>query len=139
MAYPKVESMIFKGKSGQIKASILTTERSSEKSNAKLAVVRPGAGYSCKEPLLYFAIPILLKKNFKVLAIDKIYGDDPEWTKIPTMEGALKVVEEDSVQLFSEIKEKFQTEAHTLLGRSLGTYAIACVLEKRLISPQQIV
>jgi hypothetical protein len=70
--------------------------------------VLPGAGYSCKQPLLYFAIQVLLKKKFDVLAIEKVYGEDPKWTSLTIMESALKVVEDDSVQLFADISKKFR-------------------------------
>jgi hypothetical protein len=129
----KTESIAFKAPSGDIKASLM----SNGKPSAGFAVVLPGAGYSCKQPLLYYAIQVLLKKDFDVLAIEKVYGEDPNWTKLPTMESALKVVENDGLVLFDEIQKRFGI--HTVLGRSLGTYAMACALEKKVLTPAQIV
>ena len=129
----KIESLVFNVPSGDIKATLMSNSGSS----GRLAVVLPGAGYSCKQPLLYFAIQVLLQKNFEVLAIDKVYGEDPNWTKLSTLELALKVVEEDSHVLFAEIHKKFEIDA--VLGRSLGTYAIACGLERKVLNPKQIV
>lgn len=135
MTQPTTEKLVFNAKSGTVETSLLTPINS----NGKLAVVLPGAGYSCKQPLLYFAIQVLLKKHFEVLTINNVYADDPKWSNLPTVESALRVVEEDSIKLFSEISQKFSCGIHTLLGRSLGTYAIACLLEQHLISPKQIV
>ena len=129
----KTESILFKAPSGEIKTTLISKFNAS----GPLAIVVPGAGYSCKQPLLYYAIQVLLKKRFDVLAIEKVYGEDPTWAKLPTMEGALKVVEDDAVVLFEEIRRKF--EIHTVLGRSLGTYAMACALERKALTAQQLV
>lgn len=131
----KVEPIVFTGMSGDIPTSLLTPLEA----NGKLAIVLPGAGYSCRQPLLYFAIQVLLGKRLTVLAVDKVYAEDPNWARLSTMEEALAVVKDDSIQLFDQIARRFPEKIDILLGRSLGTYAIACAIEKQVVSPQKIV
>ena len=131
----KVEPIVFNGISGEIRTSLITPSGT----NGKLAVVLPGAGYSCRQPLLYFAIQALLAKRLTVLQVDKVYGEDPKWANLSTMEEALAVVKDDSVRFFDQISKRFPERIDILLGRSLGTYAIACALEKQVIHPKKIV
>lgn len=131
----KIDPHIFRLPSGELKTSLL----SQESSTPSLAVVLPGAGYSCKQPLLYFAIELLLSRGFQVLTIDQTYSENTDWLGLKTMESALKVVQEDAFTLFPSIEERFGTKIHTLLGRSLGTYAMASGLNQQLISPTQLI
>ena len=89
----KFESLVFKVPYGEINCSLITPEQSSR----HLAVVLPGAGYSVRQPLLYFASQVLLEKGFVVLGIEKVYGDDPKWRSLPTEQEARKVVQDDSI------------------------------------------
>lgn len=135
MSETKFEPQTFQARSGPIEALLMTPPQAS----THLAVVLPGAGYSCWQPLLHFTIKALLKKRFRVLALDKIYANDPNWTKLTSGEEARKVVEDDMIQVFNAIPEKISAEPHTIVARSLGTYAVACLLEKEIINPSQIV
>ena len=135
MTNPKIEQHTLALPSGHFPSSLIKTE----KSKGKLAVVLPGAGYSCKMPLLYFSVQVLLNKGFDVITIDKMYADDPKWRELTTMESALKVVEDDSHELFDQIPKKLGSEIHTVLGRSLGTYTMACALKKGKFRPRQLV
>src|ERR1700737_382701 len=135
MSKTKYEPQCFNGRSGEIKADLITPPGA----GSKLAIVFPGAGYSCKQPLLYFGIQTLLRKGFQVLAIDKVYGDDPVWRKLSSEEEARGVVEQDAIALLADVSKRFPNGVHTLFGRSLGTYAIACVLARKLVEPKQIV
>jgi hypothetical protein len=131
----KTERLSFNGHSGQVGARLLTQEHST----TRLAVVLPGAGYSTHEPLLRYGIQVLLKNGYRVLAWEKVYGDDPEWRSLKTEAEARKVVEEDAVKVFAQIEERFPNSLEVLFGRSLGTFAIACLLERQLVSPKKIV
>lgn len=131
----KIEPQSFLGVSGEIEAHLFTQMNSL----GKLAVVLPGAGYSFREPLLKYSIQILLKKQFRVLALDKVYGEDPKWRSLKSEDEARKVVEDDTIQVFKQIQNKFVEPIELLLGRSLGTYAIACLLEKEIVKPKKIV
>jgi len=133
MNHPKIENHNFKVNSGDINTSLLIPNGSI----GKLAVILPGAGYSCKQPLLYYSIQVLLQKKFNVLTINQVYADNPDWIKLTTMESALNVVEKDAKILFPSIAERFSCGIHTILGRSLGTYAIACGLESQTLTCSQ--
>jgi hypothetical protein len=135
MAQHKVEPIVFNVPSGEIRGSVLG-ERSS---SGKFAVVLPGAGYSCTQPQLYFLVQILLRSGHQVLTIDSLYSEDKTWLSLPTEEEALRYVENDADPLFQQIQSQFPGGIHTLVGRSLGTYSIACALEKGAAQPLQII
>ncbi|HWU42901.1 MAG TPA: hypothetical protein VN132_05660 [Bdellovibrio sp.] len=131
----KSEKIIFTAPSGAINASLMSTSNST----AELAVVLPGAGYPCTMPLLYYSIDALLLKGYQVLAIEKVYGDDVAWRGFQTREAAFKYVEDDTLELFAQISKMFSERVKILLGRSLGTYQMACALEKKIVQPRQVV
>ena len=135
MAQFKIDPILFHVPSGEIKASLLGDESPS----SRLAVVVPGAGYSCRQPLLYFLIQSLLKSGHQVLTIDSLYSDNRHWTSLPTEDDAYRYVQNDAESLFQQLHSRFNKGVHTLVARSLGTYSIACALEKKLIHPAQIV
>lgn len=135
MSDVKVEPQIFSGVSGDIKAYLHTNANSS----SDLAVVLPGAGYSFREPLLRYSIQVLLKRGYRVLALDKVYGDDPAWRSLTVEQDARKIVEDDTLKVFEQIQSRFPETVNLLLGRSLGTFAIACLLERELVAPKKII
>jgi hypothetical protein len=135
MEFIKTENLNFKAPSGVIPASLMSIEDSKN----ELAVVFPGAGYPCSMPLLYYSIDALLLKGYQVLAIDKIYAEDETWRNFQTRESAFKYVEDDTLELFSQISSRFSDRVKVLLGRSLGTYQMAVALENGVVRPRQIV
>lgn len=114
MSDDKVEQQVFNGVSGNIKAYL----HGNANSTSSLTVVLPGAGCSFREPLLRYSIQILLKKGFKVLALDKVYGDDPAWRSLTVELDARKTVEDDTVKMFEQIGSRFSEPVDLLLGRS---------------------
>ena len=135
MTGTKIEQIQFSVPSGQIRCLLLAPHNSTE----DLAVVLPGAGYSFRQPLLHFAIGILLQNGFKVLANDKVYGDDPNWRSLTSEVEARKIVQDDAVAFFKQIPELLAHDVHTVVARSLGTYALACALESGAVKPKKIV
>lgn len=131
----KIEPQTFTGVSGEIPAHLFTHAETTH----KLAVVLPGAGYTYVEPLLRYGIQVLLKNNYRVLALDKIYGHDPKWRSLSSEQEARSIVEQDTVQIFRQIEERFPNSLELLFGRSLGTFAMACLLEQNLVNPKKIV
>lgn len=131
----KIEPQTFTGVSGEIPAHLFTHPETTD----RLAVVFPGAGYSYVEPLLRYGIQVLLKKNYRVLALDKIYGHDPKWRSLSSEQEARSVVEQDILQVHRQIEERFPNSLELLFGRSLGTFAMACLLERNLVDPQKII
>lgn len=125
----------FTAPSGVIRANLMSAENSTQ----ELAVVLPGAGYPCSMPLLYYSIEALLLKGYQVLAVDKVYSDDLHWQGFKDRESAFKYVQADSLELFAQISKKFPNQVKVLLGRSLGTYQMACVLEHQAIHPNQVI
>jgi hypothetical protein len=131
----KIDKLNFAGPSGPIPASLISTQQSTNET----AVVLPGAGYPCTMPLLYYSIDALILKGYQVLAINKVYADDSKWLQYKTIESALKYVEDDTLDLFTQISSQFSNQVKVLLGRSLGTFQMARVLELRIVGPRQVV
>jgi hypothetical protein len=135
MANIKVEPVSFHVPSGEIQASLLGENAT----HNHMTVVLPGAGYSCKQPLLYFLVKALLASGHQVLTIDSLYANDKKWLALPTEEERYLYVQKDAESLFQQIQSRFKIGVQTIIARSLGTYALACALEKGLINPAQIV
>lgn len=135
MEMSQTEHIEFSAPSGQIKCSLISARDSRD----ELALVFPGASYSCKMPLLYYSIEALLIKGYRVLTIDKLYAEDTVWSSSKSRESAFKYVEDDTLQLLPQISKKFTNTIKILLGRSLGSFQMACALEKQLVHPKQIV
>lgn len=133
MAQMQSDSILFQVPSGEIKASLI-----GEKSGSgRLSVVVPGAGYSCRQPLLYYLNQVLLMSGSRVLIIDSLYAEDKNWRSLLTEE-SYRYVQTDAEPLFQQILSRFG-DVHTIVARSLGTYSVACALEKGLVRPANIV
>lgn len=117
----KAESIVFNVPSGYINCSLIMPNQFSR----HLAVVLPCAGYSIRQPLLYFASQVLLQKGFIVLGIEKVYGDDPNWRNLPTEQEARTVVEDDAINLFKQIAVSFPHGPHG--GRTIPWYICTCL------------
>jgi hypothetical protein len=135
MAKTNMEPIFFRVPSGDMKCFLFSSSPQLE----NLAVVLPGAGYSYREPLLRFAIQVLLKNDFSVLASDKVYGEDPKWRSIASEIEARKIVADDAIEFFNLVSERFPVALHTVVARSLGTYALASALEAGTAKPKPIV
>ncbi len=131
----KSDKLSFEAPSGKIQASLMSAQNSA----GELAVVLPGAGYPCTMPLLYYSIDALLLKGYQVLAVEKVYADDLTWRGIKNRGSAFAYVQADTVELFTQISKQFSNQVKVLLGRSLGTFQIACALEEKLAHPRQVV
>lgn len=77
--------------------------------------------------------------DYRVLALEKVYAEDKIWCELKTRESAFKYVEDDTLALLPQVSKQFPNQIKCLLGRSLGTYQIACAIEKKLVEPRQIV
>ena len=132
--YIESKTISFRAKSGDITATLMTPDAF----HRGLAIVLPGAAYSCAHPLLYYSIKVLLKNKYRVIALNKLYAEDPQFVEITKTEEALHFVEEDSICLFEQIRDQFLT-IDTILAHSLGTYAVACALENELVTPRNII
>lgn len=130
-----IEKIEFSGELGIIPAYVMIPKNT----NSLLYVVLPGAGYSFRQALLHFSIQVLLKKGFRVLAIDKIYGDDSRWASLSSEAESRKIVANDSISLFQKIHQTYRSHPHTVIGRLLGAYALSCALEAGVLEPSQII
>lgn len=131
----KIDKLNFSAPSGTIHASLIYSAVSAN----EMAVVVPGAGYSCKMPLLYYSIDSMLLKGYRVLAIEKIYAEDVNWREFKTRDSAFKYVEDDTIEVFAQISKIFGDRVKLFLGRSLGTFQIACAMERHLFLPRQVI
>src|SRR4051812_20476919 len=65
MKAPQFEMTSIQGADGNTRINVITPDNSRN----EIALVLPGSNYSCSEPLLYFAIQILL--NLTACALDR--------------------------------------------------------------------
>ncbi len=110
-----------------------------DKDTGHLAMILPGLRYSCDMPLLYYPTELLLTLGADVLLVESDYGR--------TWEGANLALEERLAHLYSDVYAAARIAlaqrdyvALSVIGKSLGTYAITHLLESDLpLRPQSCV
>jgi hypothetical protein len=104
-----------------------------------LAMILPGLRYSCDMPLLYYPTELFLTLGADVLLVEYDYGR--------TWEDANLALEEKLAHLYSDVYAAARIAlaqrdyvALSVVGKSLGTYAITHLLESDLpLKPQACV
>ena len=94
-----MEKLKFDAPSGDIDGYLFRKDKGHE----KLAVILPGAGYSFRQPILHYALQVILAKGYQVLALDKLYANEPKWQNALSEEAAAEIVETDAVEVFRQI------------------------------------
>jgi hypothetical protein len=104
-----------------------------------LAMILPGLGYSCDMPLLYYPTELLLTLGADVLLVEYDYRQ--------TWRSGNLTLEEKLAHLYSDACAAARTalaqrdyDVFSVIGKSLGTYAITHLLESDLpLRPQSCV
>lgn len=93
-----------------------------------LAIVLPGMGYTADMPLLHYPAQLLLQAGADVLVVDYAYSQRADFAALPPSER--------EAWLFADVSAAFRAalaqrpyHAVTLLGKSLGTLAMARLLD----------
>ncbi len=95
---------------------------------SRLAVVFPGADYTCDRPLLYYATEVLLSKNYSVALIEDRLSRDEYWLSL-SKEQRLSFAAKRALSVWQTILSESKYTEFTFVGKSLGTYGIASILE----------
>jgi hypothetical protein len=103
-----------------------------------LALVFPGWGYTAHMPLLYYPVEALLQGGADVLQLDYAHSRREDFKAAPA--------EEQARWLFADVTAAYQAgltrhayQQITLVGKSLGTLAMAHLLTQGVPAPTQAV
>ena len=99
-----------------------------DETSERLAVVLPGAGYTAQAPLLHYATDIYLHKGYDVLKINDRYND--EFYDKFTMKELSDAIRFDVANVIDQVTAGSPYEEFCLVGKSLGTIAMAALLER---------
>lgn len=104
-----------------------------------LAIIFPGAGYTCDRPLLYYATDICLtRKNMRVLQVHQNYLMIDAWMKTTDDERRLWCAS-DATAVWNNVRETLNHKLYTLIGKSAGTRCIAGLLEQNIEGISRVV
>ncbi|KFG70465.1 alpha/beta hydrolase [Microvirga sp. BSC39] len=107
--------------------------------NSRLAVLFPGLTYRNIMPVLYYPRQLLLERGYDVLSINYAYDQIPEFTDL-SEEDKIDWIGADARAAMGAVFALGRYEQFTLVGKSLGTAAMAAVAphEPRLASADLI-
>ncbi len=101
-----------------------------------LAVLFPGLGYTADMPLLYYPARLLVNRGAEVLSVQYGYNHNPGWKDASDSDQTRWLVEDSKACLEAALAQH-PYKRLTLIGKSLGTMAIARLLEEVTL-PEQI-
>ncbi|WP_233208501.1 MULTISPECIES: alpha/beta fold hydrolase [Planomicrobium] len=101
-----------------------------EEASDRLAVMLPGAGYTNQAPLFHYATDIYLQKGYDVLNVNYRYNDD--FYDDFSMEELSEAVRFDVAKVIGQVLTEFSYKDFCLIGKSLGTIALASELQRPL-------
>ncbi|HMA33421.1 MAG TPA: alpha/beta family hydrolase [Chloroflexia bacterium] len=105
----------------------------------QLLIVLPGRGYTCDMPLLYYSTRFLLTRGMDVLQVEYGYHKRPDFGVLPaTLQDQWLYA--DAVAACAAALAQRAYESVTLIGKSLGTQALAHLLitDARLAQAQAV-
>lgn len=102
----------------------------------KAAVIFPGAGYTCDRPLLYYITDILLHKGYRVALAEHNWSRDKAW--LAAGDGEKIAVVREYGQVVMNAVAPLWPGAYTLIGKSLGTIALANILRSNRYDTSQV-
>ncbi|TFF95113.1 hypothetical protein EU546_03845 [Candidatus Thorarchaeota archaeon] len=95
----------------------------------RYAIVFPGRGYTTQAPLLYYTNRFLLHKGINVLNINYDYMNNQDFAT-KAQEEQMEWLRDDVLAAYRAAEEQLQERAYCLVGKSLGTIALAYILEE---------
>lgn len=108
-----------------------------EETAAGLAIVLPGAGYTAQAPLLHFTTDIYLQKGFDVVNVNYRYND-PFYDSF-SMEELSDAIRFDVAAVIDRVTAGASYEEFCVIGKSLGTIAMASELKRPLFADAKAV
>lgn len=106
------------------------TVLSTDEHASKLAILLPGAGYTAQAPLLHYATGVFLHKSVDVLQVNYTYND--KFYDSFTMEELVEAIKYDVDAVIHKVLEKNSYEGYYVVGKSLGTIAMASLVDREI-------
>lgn len=106
------------------------TVLSTDEHASKLAIMLPGAGYTAQAPLFHYSTGVFLQKSVDVLQVNYTYNDkfyDPF-----SMDELVEAIKYDVDAIIKEVLEENSYEGYYFVGKSLGTIAMASLLDMEI-------
>ncbi|MFO7837376.1 MAG: alpha/beta family hydrolase [Candidatus Thorarchaeota archaeon] len=95
----------------------------------RYAITFPGRGYTTQAPLLYYTNRFLLYRGINVLNINYDYMDN-EAFETKSQEEKMEWLKNDVVAAYTAAQNQLDEQLCCLVGKSLGTIALAYILEE---------
>jgi len=123
----KVKTDFIKGYKGKdIDYTVLSTDEHA----SKLAILLPGAGYTAQAPLLHYSTGVFSHKSVDVLQVNYTYND--RFYDSFTMDELVEAIKHDVGTVIDKVLEENSYDGYYLVGKSLGTIAMASLLDKEI-------
>ncbi|MCM3721392.1 alpha/beta family hydrolase [Solibacillus isronensis] len=123
----KVKTDFIKGYKGKdIDYTVLSTDEHA----SKLAILLPGAGYTAQAPLLHYSTGVFSHKSVDVLQVNYTYND--KFYDSFTMDELVEAIKHDVGTVIDKVLEENSYDGYYLVGKSLGTIAMASLLDKEI-------
>lgn len=100
----------------------------------KIALIYPGANYSCDRPLLYYSADILVRAGYNVAMVNHLLGRRNDWRELSATE-QLSLAENTAVEIFDEIVGNWPAREIVLVGKSLGSHGVSHIAKERPKAP----
>ena len=101
-----------------------------------LALILPGLNYTCDMPLLYYSTQIMLGAGADVVQVKYDYTEKT-MEKSVTLPEKVALLQKDVTKITSVALEQSKYQRLTVIGKSLGTLGISCLLEAAFpVKPQ---
>lgn len=98
-----------------------------KRETSHVAIVLPGAGYTCDMPLLYYSVLTMLDAGADVLQVEYAYNRQPDFREIPDAEREQWIAADATAARDAALREAPYTQM-TFIGKSIGTRAMGCLL-----------
>ena len=107
-----------------------------EKETNHLALILPGLNYTCDMPLLYYSTQVMLGAGADVVQVKYDYTEKT-MEKSVTLPEKVALLQKDVTKITSVALEQSKYQRLTVIGKSLGTLCISCLLEAAFpVKPQ---
>ena len=131
-----IEIMNFQSKGYEGYVVPYTLIRTIEK-REKLMILFPGAGYGSDKPLLHYATMLYLENQFDVVHVNYDYSQNH--FKGKTAEEIYLALQHDVTQVIEEVLGRNEYKEYHLVGKSIGTIAMASLTEMEKLGQAKLV
>lgn len=108
----------------------VTLRVEAERPSRRLGILLPGAGYTCDMPLLYHTRELLRGEETDVICVEENVSRIDAWREA-SEDGKLAWADATARAVLADVAERHpRYERWTLVGKSLGSYALAGVVEE---------